>query len=93
MAGADVGPVSMIRHGRGLPVSDALPRNALTKVREIELRHSLKSAVSVIQLLQTDDAGGLTRAAAGVVQALALAKEAGLDTDTAMKLVGWNSEG
>jgi len=46
-----------------------------------------------MQPLQTDDAGGLARAAAGVVQALALAKEAGVDTDTAMKLVGWNSEG
>jgi hypothetical protein len=90
MAGADAGPVSMIRHGRGLPVSDALPRNALTKVRDIALRQSLKSAVDVTQPLRAYDAGGRARAVAGVVQALAQAKEAGVDPDTAMKLVGWS---
>jgi hypothetical protein len=45
--------------------------------------------VDVMQPLQAHDAGGRARAAAGVVQALAQAKEAGVDADTAMKLVGW----
>ena len=39
--------------------------------------------------LQAYDAGGRARAAQGVIQALAMAKEAGVDPDTAMKLVDW----
>ena len=38
---------------------------------------------------QAYDAGGRARAAAGVVQALAQTKGAGVDADTALKLVGW----
>lgn len=45
--------------------------------------------MDTLRPLQAYDAGGRARAAAGVVQALALAKEAGVDADTAMKLVGW----
>jgi hypothetical protein len=47
--------------------------------------------VDVMQPLQAYDAGGRARAAAGVVQALAQAKEAGVDPDTALKLVGWEA--
>lgn len=39
--------------------------------------------------LQAFDAGGRARAAAGIVQALALVKEAGVDPDQALKLVDW----
>jgi hypothetical protein len=45
--------------------------------------------MDTLRPLQAYDAGGRARAAAGVVQALAIAKEAGVDADTAMKLVGW----
>lgn len=45
--------------------------------------------IDVMQSLQAYDAGGRARAAAGIVQALAAAKEAGVDADTAMKLVNW----
>jgi len=48
--------------------------------------------MDTLRPLQAFDAGGRARAAAGVVQALALAKEAGVDADTAMKLVGWNDD-
>ena len=41
---------------------------------------------------QAYDAGGRARAAAGVVQAIAQAKEAGIDPDNALKLVGWGDE-
>ena len=39
--------------------------------------------------LQAFDAGGRARAMAGVIQALAMAKEAGVDPEQAMKLVDW----
>jgi len=45
--------------------------------------------IDCMRPLQAFDAGGRARAAAGIVQALATAKEAGVDPDTAMKLVGW----
>ncbi|WP_104018442.1 phage portal protein [Roseovarius nitratireducens] len=48
--------------------------------------------IDVMRPLQAFDAGGRARAAAGIVQALAMAKEAGVDPDTAMKLVGWGDE-
>ncbi|MGM0742741.1 MAG: hypothetical protein ACQEVT_14330 [Pseudomonadota bacterium] len=46
-------------------------------------------AVDVMQPLRAYDAGGRARAAAGVVQALAQAKEAGVDSEVALELVGW----
>ncbi|WP_292288843.1 hypothetical protein [Marivita sp.] len=45
--------------------------------------------MDTLRPLQAYDAEGRARAVAGVVQALAMAKEAGVDADTAMKLVGW----
>lgn len=48
--------------------------------------------IDTLRPLQAFDAGGRARAAAGVVQALALAKESGVDPDTAMRLVGWSDE-
>ena len=45
--------------------------------------------LDVMRPLQAFDAGGRARAAAGIVQALALAKEAGVDPSDAMKLVDW----
>jgi hypothetical protein len=43
----------------------------------------------VMQPLQAFDAGGRARTVTAMVQALALAKEAGVDADQALKLVNW----
>ncbi|MZR15037.1 phage portal protein [Maritimibacter sp. DP07] len=48
-------------------------------------------AIDVMRPLQAFDAGGRARAAAGIVQALAQAKEAGVDPELAMKLVSWGA--
>lgn len=50
------------------------------------------SAISldVMRPLQAFDAGGRARAAAGVIQVLAMAKEAGVNPSLAMKLVDWD---
>lgn len=58
-----------------------------------ELTDKLGSEVTldVMRPLQAFDAGGRARAAAGVIQALAMAKEAGVDPATAMKLVDWEA--
>lgn len=48
--------------------------------------------IDTMRPLQAYDAGGRARAAAGIVQALAQAKEAGVDPATAMKLVDWGYE-
>ncbi|WP_305972518.1 MULTISPECIES: phage portal protein [unclassified Mameliella] len=45
--------------------------------------------LDVMRPLQAFDAGGRARAAATVIQALALAKEAGVDPATALNLVDW----
>lgn len=45
--------------------------------------------LDVMRPLQAFDAGGRARAAAGIVQTLALAKEAGVDPEPALKLVDW----
>ena len=42
-----------------------------------------------MQPLQAFDAGGRARAAKAVVDLLAVAKEAGVNADDALKLVGW----
>lgn len=46
----------------------------------------------VMKPLHAYDAGGRARAATAVVQALALAKEAGVDADEALKLVNWEAD-
>tara|TARA_E500000305_G_C4029093_1_gene243675 strand:+ start:8369 stop:9421 length:1053 start_codon:yes stop_codon:yes gene_type:complete len=46
--------------------------------------------LDVMRPLQAFDAGGRARAMAGVVEALAMAKEAGVDPSEAARLVNWN---
>ena len=46
--------------------------------------------LDVMRPLQAYDAGGRARAAAGLVQALAQAKEAGVDPEPVLKAVDWN---
>lgn len=45
--------------------------------------------IDVMRPLQAFDAGGRARALTGIIQALAMAKEAGVDADKAMQLVDW----
>ena len=40
--------------------------------------------------LQAYDAGGRARAATAIIQALAMAKDTGVDPDDALKLVNWS---
>ena len=58
-----------------------------------EASEKLATPVSIdtMRPLQAFDAGGRARAAAGIIQALAMAKEAGVDPDQAMRLVDWES--
>lgn len=46
--------------------------------------------IDVMRPLQAFDAGGRARAAAGIIQALAMAKEAGVDPSQALALVDWD---
>jgi len=46
-------------------------------------------SIDVMRPLQAFDAGGRARAAKQIIDALAAAKEAGVDPATAMRLVGW----
>lgn len=57
-----------------------------------ECSEKLGAAIKLDTLrpLQAFDAGGRARAASGIVQALAAAKEAGVDPATALKLVDWD---
>ena len=48
--------------------------------------------LDVMRPLQAFDAGGRARAAAGIIQALAQAQEAGVDPDVALNLVNWGNE-
>jgi hypothetical protein len=59
-----------------------------------EATDKLGSAVTldVMRPLQAFDAGGRARAAVGIVQALAAAKEAGVDPALAFKLVDWEGK-
>ncbi|MFN3955108.1 MAG: phage portal protein [Pararhodobacter sp.] len=46
--------------------------------------------IDTLRPLQAYDAGGRARAMATIVEAMALAKEAGVDPDVAARLVGWS---
>ncbi|MCB0636583.1 MAG: hypothetical protein KDC54_08185 [Lewinella sp.] len=67
------------------PMAEAMAEEATGK---------LGSAVTldVMRPLQAFDAGGRARAITAIVGALAQAKEAGVDPDTALKLVDWGNE-
>jgi hypothetical protein len=59
-----------------------------------EISEKLDNPVTldVMQPLQAFDAGGRARTVNAIVQALALAKESGVDAGEAMKLVNWADE-
>lgn len=89
-ASAATGP--MVREGqRHLAQWVLMP---IAKMIGQEATEKLGSPVKldVMRPLQAFDAGGRARALSGIVQTLALAKEAGVDPATALKLVDWKEE-
>lgn len=86
--GATTGP--MVREAQRHLASWTLQPMAEAMAEEATDKLGSTVTLDTLRPLQAFDAGGRARAAAGVVQALAMAKEAGVDADTAMKLVGWN---
>jgi hypothetical protein len=64
------------------PIARIVAEEASTKLAQ-------PITIDVMQPLQAFDAGGRARTVNAIVQALALAKESGVDADQAMKLVNW----
>ncbi|WP_300436990.1 phage portal protein [uncultured Mameliella sp.] len=62
---------------------------AMLMAEEITAKLGQPVKLDVMRPLQAFDAGGRARAAATIVQAMAMAREAGVDPDAAMKLVDW----
>lgn len=67
------------------PIAEAI-------AEECTLKLGSDVKLDVMRPLQAFDAGGRARAAAGVIQALAQAKESGVDPAQALKLVDWGAE-
>jgi hypothetical protein len=67
------------------PIANLIAEEASTKL-------ATPVALDVMQPLQAFDAGGRARTVTAIVQALALAKESGVDAGEAMKLVNWDSD-
>lgn len=65
------------------PIAELMAEEATRKL-------GARVTIDVMRPLQAFDAGGRARAAAGIVQAMAQAKEAGLDPEQAWRLVGWD---
>ena len=63
---------------------------AMCMAEELTAKLGAPVEIDVMRPLQAFDAGGRARAAATIVQAMAMAKEAGVDPDAALKLVDWN---
>jgi phage portal protein BeeE len=62
---------------------------AMLMAEELTAKLGTDVQIDTLRPLQAYDAGGRARAMATVVEALARAKEAGVDPDAAAKLVGW----
>lgn len=84
---ATTGP--MVREAQRHLAQWALAPLAATMAEECTEKLGTPVKLDVMRPLQAYDAGGRARAAMGVVQALAAAKEAGVDAETALKLVDW----
>lgn len=79
----------LIREGQRHLATWALQPLAMQIAEEASDKLGTTVAIDTLRPLQAFDAGARARAAAGIVAALAAAKEAGVDPDTAMRLVGW----
>lgn len=65
------------------PIAELLAEEASQKLgRHVQ--------IDLLRPLQAFDTGGRARALSGVIEALALAKETGVDTEQALKLVDWD---
>lgn len=90
LSGNTTGP--LIREGQRHLAQWQLQPLAAALAQEATEKLGAPVQIDVMRPLQAFDAGGRARAAAGIVQALAAAKEAGVDPDTAMNLVGWSND-
>ena len=86
---ATTGP--LIREGQRHLAQWMLQPIAAAMAEECTKKLGSTVALDVMRPLQAFDAGSRARAVAGIVQALALANEAGVDPETALKLVGWEN--
>jgi hypothetical protein len=88
-ASAATGP--LIREGQRHLSTWVLQPIAVMIAQEASEKLGQTVALDVLRPLQSFDAGGRARALSGIIQALALAKEAGVDPDQALKLVDWEA--
>lgn len=87
----------LFKHRKGPLVREAQRHLAQWQLQPIaallakEASEKLAAPVTIdtMRPFQAFDAGGRARAAAGIIQALAMAKEAGVNPDQAMRLVNW----
>ncbi|SFP35119.1 phage portal protein [Tranquillimonas alkanivorans] len=84
---ATTGP--MVREAQRHLASWTLQPIAALVAEEASAKLGGEIRINTLRPLQAYDAGGRARAMAGIVQALAMAKEAGVDPDLAAKLVDW----
>jgi len=84
---ATTGP--MVREAQRHLAQWALQPMAESMAEECADKLGAAITLDVMRPLQAFDAGGRARAAAGIIQALAQAKETGVDPATAMRLVDW----
>ncbi len=84
---ATTGP--MVRESQRHLATWALQPVAVLMAEEASAKLGQPVKIDTLRPLQAYDAGGRARAAAGMVQALAMAKEAGVDSGQALRLVDW----
>ena len=65
---------------------------ALSMFNETSTKLDQPVIIDVMRPLQAYDAGGRARTVSAIVQALALAKESGVDAGEALSLVNWGNE-
>lgn len=87
MNSATTGP--MVREAQRHLATWQLQPVAMLMAEECTDKLGSTVTLDTLRPLQAYDAGGRARAAAGIVKALADAKEAGVDPETALKLVDW----
>ncbi|WP_306111331.1 MULTISPECIES: phage portal protein [unclassified Roseovarius] len=87
VSSAATGP--MVREAQRHLASWVLQPMAALMAEEATAKLGTEVKIDTLRPLQAFDAGGRARAAVGVIQALAQAKEAGVDPETALKLVDW----
>ncbi len=78
-------PSDTLRSGNYRPIANLIAQEA-TRVLDTEI------SVDVMQPLQAFDAGGRARTVNAIVEALAVAKQAGVDPEQALGLVNWGQD-